>query len=420
MNYQKKILTYLFIFLTISSYFIGFYINENSAGAGSYQGDLGHVWKNLNIYLENNTLESIDDLNYYSNRTPLIYILHKYLNPLTENIYSFRISVFFLSIISPILFYFCLARKYSNVKKIYLVLISVTLLLSPYFRTSSYWGLEENFGIISTLIAFIFYLKYKEIKSNKNIFLLVFFSSLCVYFDQKLLIVPLILFFNIIFSDDQLKNKVILIFTYFLFSLPYFYLIFRWQGIFPPSHKELHDFNTVLWDNIIYTISIMSIYFAPFLFLKKDKITHIKKVFFDKFFLISLLALISLIFYVEIFYIRPEFGFHSNFDGGGAIRKLSFILFESPLVQKIFLLTSALFGWAIIYSFIDNKNIYIILFYLILSPFIYPLYQETFDPILIILILLCFFEEPQIDLKNFIFVSVYFSIFLLSAIFYYK
>ena len=127
-----------------------------------------------------------------------------------------------------------------------------------------------------------------------------------------------------------------------------------------------------------------------------------------------------MIFYVEIFYIRPEFGFHSNFDGGGAIRKLSFILFESPLVQKIFLLTSALFGWAIIYSFIDNKNIYIILFYLILSPFIYPLYQETFDPILIILILLCFFEEPQIDLKNFIFVSVYFSIFLLSAIFYYK
>ena len=28
------------------------------------------------------------------------------------------------------------------------------------------------------------------------------------------------------------------------------------------SHKELHDFNTVLWDNLIYAITIMAIYFV--------------------------------------------------------------------------------------------------------------------------------------------------------------
>ncbi len=417
---QKNILIYFIIFLTILSYFIGFYINENSAGAGSFTGDINHVWKNLQIYLNNDTFLSLSSPDYYSNRPPLLYIFHKYLNPLVNDLNAFRISVFFLSIFAPLVFYFCLIKKYPTSNKLHLILLSSLILLSPYFRTSSFWGLEENFGIISVLIAFIFYFKFKEFNSTYNLFLLAFFSSLCIYFDQKFLVIPMIFFLDIFFFNDiPIKKKFSLVLFFIFFSLPYIYLIFRWQGIFPPSHKEFHDFNTILFDNIIYAISILGIYFFPFLLLRKNNMKIFTDLFNKKFFLLSSVILILVIFYVELFFIRPDFGFHSNLDGGGAIRKLSFVLFQNIITQKIFLLLSVIVGWIIICSFLDKKNIYIILFYIILSPFIYPLYQETFDPIILILILLFFLKVSKFDLKNLILIHSYFGIFLISSIAYY-
>ena len=150
-------------------------------------------------------------------------------------------------------------------------------------------------------------------------------------------------------------------------------MIFRWQGIFPPSHKEFHDFNTILFDNIIYAISILGIYFFPFLLLRKNNMKIFTDLFNKKIFLLSSVILILVIFYVELFFIRPDFGFHSNLDGGGAIRKLSFVLFQNIIAQKIFLLLSVIVGWIIICSFLDKKEYlyYLILYYSItfyLSP----------------------------------------------------
>ena len=84
--------------------------------------------------------------------------------------------------------------------RVLLILISATICLSPYFRTSSFWGLEENYGIICLLLTFLF---LSQFLSNDNLswknyhqlFLTAFFSSLCLYFDQKLVIIPLICFF---------------------------------------------------------------------------------------------------------------------------------------------------------------------------------------------------------------------------------
>ena len=99
MIYQKNILIYLLIILTILSYPLGYYLNENAAGAGFYSGDLGHVWKNLQIYLNNETIKTITSSEIYSNRPPLLYLFHKYLNPLTNNIESFRFNNSFKSLL---------------------------------------------------------------------------------------------------------------------------------------------------------------------------------------------------------------------------------------------------------------------------------------------------------------------------------
>ena len=91
-----------------------------------------------------------------SARTPLVYIFHKLFNPFVGNEIVFKRSVFIMSLMIPVLFYISLKQKFRKEENLLLVLISSIIFLSPYFRTSSYWALEENFGLISLLLSFYF------------------------------------------------------------------------------------------------------------------------------------------------------------------------------------------------------------------------------------------------------------------------
>ena len=55
----------ILIVLAILSYFFGFYFDENSAGAGYYQGDIENIWKNLQIFLTNDFTSSINHPDYF-------------------------------------------------------------------------------------------------------------------------------------------------------------------------------------------------------------------------------------------------------------------------------------------------------------------------------------------------------------------
>ena len=48
----SKFVAIMLIALAISSYFVGFYLDENSAGAGGYEGDFDDIWNNLQIFLK--------------------------------------------------------------------------------------------------------------------------------------------------------------------------------------------------------------------------------------------------------------------------------------------------------------------------------------------------------------------------------
>ena len=107
-----KYFSIILILLSISSFFIGYIYDENSAGGGPT--DFGHTWANLHTFLNNSISEGIhltttfDMKIYTSARTPLIYILHKLFNPFVGNEITFRTSVFCLSLLVPFLFYLCL------------------------------------------------------------------------------------------------------------------------------------------------------------------------------------------------------------------------------------------------------------------------------------------------------------------------
>ena len=415
---NNKYLLYFLSFGILFSYFVGFIIGENSAGAGGYNGDLQHTWKNLQTFKNNSFLHAIEitgksdshlnNENYFQGtRPPLLYIIQS-LNPLNFSIKSYLINVFFLSLFAYILFYQVIKLYFIDLKKIYIFSLSCILLLSPYFRTSSYWGLEENYAIISALITAIFFnnLIKKKILHKKNIFLIIFFSSLTVYFDQKYLIIPLICFFWILKSTS--KSKMFTFFTYFIFSLPMIYLIKIWGNLLPTVDSIGRNVGKIFYfENIGYVVMLLGFYIFPFLLFKKNFKFNFKLNKFYVFF--TILYLIYFIFFYDL----------SNeiYLGKGFIFKISVILFDNITIQKTFLLFFIIIGIFIIKNFIDlNKfNLIIVSYFILLSVFIWPFFQEYLDPLFLILILL--FSVNRFKISNFgcNFILIYFLFLLISS-----
>ena len=93
---KNKLITFFSISIYLS-FFLGFYLNENSSGAGNYSGDLTWMWDNFEIYKSNDLWTAIHHPDFWGNRTPLIYILHIVLNPFISDIDTYRLSVFCIS-----------------------------------------------------------------------------------------------------------------------------------------------------------------------------------------------------------------------------------------------------------------------------------------------------------------------------------
>ena len=427
-NANYKILSLVLIFISFSSLFLGFYLDENSAGAGSYKGDITNVWNNLQIFLTNDIISSIQHQDYYTSRTPLSYILHKIFNPSVENITSFRKSVFIISLTLPVLFYFCLKQKFIKEDNILLLLISSTVCLSPYYRTSSYWGLEENYGLIFLLLTF---LSLNGFFKNENqdgykvhllLFISIFFSSCCLYFDQKLIIVPIICFLKIITSNKLLKFKLLSVFYYFLLSLPYIYLITLWGGLIPSAlldpvtGRKLG--NEIFLIHIGYASTMIAFYLLPLLLFKDKKVFDLVKNFFfnKKNYYLVCLFIIYLVYLIGFFDFNEQ-----SVIGKGFIHKISHILFSENLPRMIFVYFSFFISWVIILIYIENKlsDILTIVYLFILSVFLWPMFQEYFDPLILLMVFTFFSSKLIINYKNSATLYIYLSLLLIGTNIYY-
>tara|TARA_B100001123_G_C15278967_1_gene1013244 strand:+ start:317 stop:1615 length:1299 start_codon:yes stop_codon:yes gene_type:complete len=425
MKINYRILSLILIFVSFSSLFLGFYLDENSAGAGSYNGDIRTIWNNLQIFLTNDLISSINHPDYFDSRTPIAYVFHEVFNPFVDNITSYRRSVFIISLILPVLFYFCLKQKFTNNDNILLLLISSTVCLSPYFRTSSYWGLEENFGLIFLLLTFMSLSKF--LKSEKQdgskihllLFATTFFSSCCLYFDQKLIIIPTICFITIIKSNKLLKLKLFSIFYYFLLSLPYIYLIILWGGLIPTASIESRKLGSEIFlDHIGFTSTMIAFYLLPLLLFRNESIKDlIKNSFLNKrnYFLLSLF--IIYIFYMIVFYDLNE----QLTPGKGFINKISLMFFNENLLKSIFIYVSFFISWIIILIYIENKliDVLTIVYLFILSIFLWPIHQEYFDPLILLMAFTFFNSKMILDYKNSTILFIYLFILLISSNIYY-
>ena len=441
-NYSKNILLISFSFLIYLSFLLGFYFNENSAGAGGYGGDLTWMWDNFEIYKSNDLWTAIHHPDFWGNRTPLLYVLHILFNPFINDIDTYRLTVFCISFLAPLMFYFCLSQKFKSTNKITLFFISSFILLSPYFRTNSYWGGEVNYGIIS-MLASIFFLNYtlldkteKKLNIYTIITLLTFFSSLCIYFDQKLIIIPIFIFFKIMLSELNLRYKIYCVINYSLFAIPFLYLIFIWKGLIPPATQigspdqgsSLSTIN-IYFFHFGYASAIMAFYLLPLIFLKSGNlIISFKNFFYDRINLYCILFFVFYLFYLIVFYDFENFTTIKQFSttahgvyGLGILHKISLILFDNLFYRKIFTYMAFLSSWIIVLFAIgrENINILIIVFFYLISLIIFPLMQEYFDPYIIILALLIFKTNLDLVFKKLLICFLYLAFFLLSANLYY-
>ena len=380
-------------------------------------------------------LIAINHPDLFGNRAPLHYILHKTFNPFIDNIDSYRTSVFFISLTGPFFFYLCLKEKFKNVDKILLILISSILLLSPYYRTSAYWGLEENYSIISMLLSFLF-LEYFTKKNDKNLnlylnlFLTILFSSACIYFDQKFLIVPAICFLRIVFLSKNINVILFTIFSYFVLSIPYILLIMSWEGIVPPLTQEknpntitsLSRFSSFYYAHIGYATTIIALYIFPLLLFKEQDIKIVAKNFFyEKKNLFAIFLFIIYLTYLMLTFNYEKFTVDDYWMGLGYLHKISIYLFQDLYVQKIFTYFAFFVSWIIILIHINKnlKDFFIIIYFYFISILIWPLGQEYFDPFIILLCFLAFKTKLYINFKSSIILTLYLSLFLLSANVYY-
>ena len=127
LNKSNKFISIFSFFFIVLYFFYGFLTNENAAGAGGYNGDFNHIWNNLNLF-KTGIFINLDNIEYTDSRFPFSYIFHIYLNPFIETKLGLRLSVFVLSALVPVLFFFCIRENYKKNNLETILLISSLIL----------------------------------------------------------------------------------------------------------------------------------------------------------------------------------------------------------------------------------------------------------------------------------------------------
>jgi len=428
--------TNILIFFIIISFFLGFFFNENSAGGGNIE-ELKYQWGNYTIFIYNDFLTAINltkggsdqfGISYGSSRTPLIPILQAFFISLFKGnislvfnpneLFFFRFVNTIISCFVPLIFFICLKKKFYYLENNKLLLLSLSVVfLSPYFRTSAFWGYTENYTFIFMLLTYLFYFSITNKKNNNllniKLFFLAFFSSLCVYSDVKASIIPLICLIALLKSSIDLKKKLFLSFYYIIFSIPFLYLLKIWGGPIPTFSVQGRQLYSFFFDNVGYACSIIFFYLIPIFFFKKK---NFLKAFNKKKLLIFLLLSFFLVFFLFIF------GFKNQIDlGKGIFDKLFKIFFKNDEIRKFFLYFLFIISIFTIVNYIDYLSDALIVVYFCLIHFISLwIFQEYFDPIILILSFTFFQTKLKISSKLIYTLTIYQSFFLISCILYYN
>ena len=170
---------------------------------------------------------------------PFTYIMHAYLNPFSDKATNFQLSNTIISFIIVLIFAIVLKKKNSHINFVDILLISSVFLILPFFRTSAFWGKQENYGWLFLIIAFYFFSEIKKDiskkPSNRDILNVVFFcltSACALYARQALFFLPISYLLYLFFNNANKKIIITSIISFAVFSIPGFLLMWTWGSVF--------------------------------------------------------------------------------------------------------------------------------------------------------------------------------------------
>jgi len=415
------------ISLVIISFFLGYFLRENSVGGGPEFYELS--WPIIQSF-KKDFLFTIKNYGSFRDYTiPFSHILNAYINPFSNDIESFQLSVTVISFAIFLVFAQVFKKIFRQIQIIDILLISSTILLLPFFRTSAFWGKNENYGWLFFILALYF---FSEIKrdlfknhnncNTSNIILFCFTSACALYARQALAFLPISYFLYLFFNNTNKKIIITSIVSFTIFAIPVFLFIFIWGNVFDLENNP--DFFTWwihpkhLLKNFPILLSFFGFYFLPILTIEFFNLEF--KNFIKKYFNSFLFALIIFVFLSQINLLN-YLGDYTR--GGGAILKVNYLIQKNNF---FLLLIFSSIGFSVLMRLFkeDVKNNFTFLLpMLIIYCFPNLLYQEYVEPLIIIIFFLILKTNLQkmyfknITFSNLIFLS-YFTIYLIGSIYF--
>ena len=320
---SENIITLILISLSIILYFVGFYFREISNGAAHTDFQL-HIWPLINDFEKDYSGTLKNYLNYKEATFPFYHSIQSILNPFKSNYASFNFSNTIINLLILFIFYYFLKKKISfNNSNLSTIIIPFIFLLSPWFRSTSFWSTTENFALFFLIPAcYYLFLLIKDQDNYKTNFLLTLFISLAIYSRQQFLFLALTHISILIISGDYKKLLNTLIYYFFL-SLPGIYTYYIW-GVFSDLNNATSASNYISLQNIFVNIpkisTLIFFYLAPIFLIN---IKQLKNLNFKEF----------VIYFVLIIFIEYILFKNINYGkfGGGYIIKFNqiFLIIQS-------------------------------------------------------------------------------------------
>ena len=416
-------------FVILISYIAGYILRENAVGGGVEFYELD--WP-ITQSFKRDFLFTIQSYGSFGDGTiPFSHIINAYLNPFSNNVETFQLSVVAISFVIFLVFAFILKKIFSYINTTDILLLSSMLLILPFFRTSAFWGKNENYGWLFFILALYFFSEIKKNihetqsdKSLKNVLFFCFTSSCALYARQALIFLP-ISYFLFLFLNKVNKKIILTSVVWFtLFSIPGLLLIFTWGGLYDMKNVNtgtvygLWVHHEYILKNLPILTSFFGFYLLPILIIEffnygyKDFFKKYSKSFFLALTTLIILSQINLLDYLGTYVLS-----------GGAILKLNYLIMKNNFF--LLLIFSAI-GFSILIRFIkeDPKNNAIILVPLvILYSLPRLLYQEYAEPLILIIFFMAIKTDlhkvyfKKVSVSNTIFLS-YFAVYLIGSIYF--
>ena len=420
----------LVICLISSSFFLGYFLRENATGGGLEFYKLS--WPIIQS-LKKDFLFTIFNYSQFGDGTiPFSHILNAYLNPFSGVETYFQLSITIISFAIFFIFALILKKTFTEINFITILLTSSVILLLPFFRTSAFWGKNENYGWLFFILALYFFSEIKKTLSktpnNKDILNAILFcltSACALYARQALVFLPISYFLYLFFYHANKKILLTSIISFIILAIPGLLLIFAWREIYdqqsitlPIGFNENWLHPKYIIENIPILLSFFGFYLIPILIIEFLNLGF--RDIFNKYFTSFIFTLIFFIFLSQM----GMLNYLGSYDiGGGAILKLNYLILKNNF---LLLLAFSSLGFSILLRFFKEdmkNNMIIILPMFIIYCFTHLLYQEYVEPLILIMFFLALNTNlhkiyfKNILLSHVVFLS-YFSIYLIGSIYF--